>query len=78
GMTQQVLNFDAAEQNRRDCNKTRVLDRLRKGPATNVELAEAGGYRFGGRIHELRQEGFVIQKRRIDGGLFMYELVGER
>ena len=44
----------------------RVLARLRAaegGWVRGAELAIVGGYRFGGRVHELRQAGHVIERR---------------
>lgn len=35
--------------------REKILEALRSGERTNVELARIGGLRFGGRIHELRQ-----------------------
>lgn len=50
-----------------------ILAMLRKGSATNVELA-AIGQRFGGRIHELRRAGYAIVRTQEGQGLFRYEL----
>lgn len=38
-----------------------VLDLLREGERSNVELARAAGHRFGGRISDLRAAGYVIK-----------------
>lgn len=46
--------------------RLRVLDRLRIGPATNAELLAVGGFRYGARLHELRQIGFSIESEQID------------
>ena len=46
--------------------RQKILNALRWGERTNVELARIGGLRFGGRIHELRQPehgGHVITVR---------------
>ena len=53
-----------------------ILDRLQRGPATNVELA-AIGIRYSARIHELRTAGYVIEKTTENHatGLVVYRLV---
>jgi len=50
--------------------RERVLAQLRyasvhaiDGWESGVALANVGGYRFGARIHELRQDGYVIERR---------------
>ena len=40
-----------------------LLDHARGEWVTGVALAGVGGYRFGARIHELRQDGWVIERR---------------
>ena len=50
-----------------------VLERLRKGPATNMELLPISA-RFSARIHELRKAGFVINRANLGDGLFEYSL----
>ena len=54
-----------------------ILDRLRRGPATNTELVQIA-QRFGGRIGELRAAGYDIRRTYDDDrrGVYMYELVG--
>ena len=39
------------------------------------ELIAAGGYRYGGRLHELRQEGWEIETVRLGVGEYAYWLV---
>lgn len=59
-----------SEQARRQSNRDRVLELLRaKGPAgaTNSELLEVGGYRYGGRLHEIRQQWDVASIHEHDG-----------
>lgn len=56
------------EQGRRENNYDRVLARLRQGPATNHELAQIAGYRFGARLNDLRKK---------HGGDYTCELVAE-
>lgn len=44
----------------------RCLDRLRAADGAWLSgnaLADVSGWRFGGRIHELRQAGYVIERR---------------
>ena len=57
--------------------KDRILDRLRRGPATNAELITIA-HRFGARIHELRNEGHDIRWAPVKGrpGLTRYRLEG--
>ena len=66
------------EQARLAGSKARILARLRQGPATNVELVEIC-QRATGRMFELRDEdGCVIVKEHVKGGLWRYTLVSER
>lgn len=63
---------------RHDTAKARILARLRRGPATNVEL-NAVCFRYGARIHELRRElrrtGLDIVRTARIGGVFTYALL---
>ena len=68
-MTQMSL----LEPSRNSRNKTAVLKRLERGPATNIEL-NAICFRYGARIFELRKEGHDIAKTRTAPGLFVYTL----
>lgn len=63
---------------RLDIQRGRVLARLREGPASTVELASefCGGIRFGARVHELRNAGHAITRRRV-GRFYEYRLEGE-
>ncbi len=59
--------------------RARILARLRQTVGHWVpgwELAHVGGWRFGGRIHELRREGYAIEGRLMagDSGMFEYRL----
>lgn len=59
--------------------RSRILGLLReRGPvgATNRELKEIG-FRYGGRLHELRREGFSIETIREGEGLFRFVLLAE-
>ena len=48
-----------------------VLARLRRGPATSVDLNEIC-FRYGGRIHELRNKGFDIRGVRLRRNVWKY------
>ncbi len=66
------------EQGRRENNYDRVLARLRQGPATNHELAQIAGYRFGARLGELRhQHGGDFNRVEVDGSTHVYTLTKE-
>lgn len=69
-----------AEKDRLNAAARRVLARLRQGPALNWELAKPaiGGLRFGGRLKELRDAGWIIQTAQVGGGVYRYTLVGHR
>jgi len=64
---------DTDEQTRRRSAKVRVLDALRRGPQTNVDL-NAICYRYGARIHELRAAGYVITRTPAGRGVFVYRV----
>jgi hypothetical protein len=54
-----------------------VLERLREGPATNVELASIS-HRFGGRLYDLRRAGCVIATQQDHpSGIAIYTLKHE-
>lgn len=71
--------MEQAERKRLTRNAFKVLERLRQGIATNIELCtqELGGLRAIGRIHDLRLHGHVIESRHVKGGLWEYELKAE-
>lgn len=52
----------------------RLLERLRLGPATNMDLVPICGIRASARVHDLRQCGYTIQADHIAGGLWLYTL----
>lgn len=60
--------------------KAKVLETLRREKkVTNSQLVRiGGGYRYGGRIHELRQEGHVIVTNIIGNGRVEYTYRGKR
>lgn len=55
----------------------RVLERLKEGPATNLQLIgpECGGARFGSRLRDLRVAGVIWKKRHVKGAVWEYELI---
>jgi len=65
------------ELRRRGKNEQRVLDRLRQGPATTLELVAVGGIRATGRVSDLRKAGFTINAEHVKDGLWRYRLVRE-
>ena len=67
---------DQAEQARRTSGAIRILGRLLKGPATNVELARLA-LRYGARIKDLRDRGHDIpEPKQVSRGVFLYEVKG--
>jgi hypothetical protein len=62
-----------------DNQRARIVERLRKGPATNLELATTIGLRFGARLKELRDAGYRIRSvcESHEDGRWRYELEGE-
>lgn len=55
----------------------RVLERLREGPATNLQLIgpECGGSRFGSRLHDLRKAGVTWKREHVSGAVWSYRLI---
>lgn len=51
-----------------------IADRLRKGPATNLELIMIS-HRFGARLHELKLAGFLWKKTGKGQGVYLYEMI---
>jgi hypothetical protein len=62
-----------------DNQRARILERLRRGPATNMELAYTVSPRFGARLMELRKAGYRIRTvcESHEDGRWRYELEGE-
>lgn len=56
-----------------DTAKERILEALKIGPKTAVELSnpEIGGLRYTARIHELREEGWIIRSEPISGKTYL-------
>jgi hypothetical protein len=50
-----------------------ILDRLRRGPVTNRELAQIA-LKYTSRVSDLRSRGFRIEARRLPRGLVVYTL----
>lgn len=50
-----------------------VLERLRQGPATNVELSGIS-LRYSARMFDLREAGYLITGQRLAGGIHLYTL----
>lgn len=69
-MTQLTLDFEK-QAKRLSPQQSRVLNRLRKGPATSVDL-NAICLRYGGRIYELRRKGYSIGVKRLGQGVWQY------
>ena len=55
-------------------NSAAVLARLEQGPATNAQLMQVGGMRFGARIHDLKKHGYKISSEHLSDGIWVYEL----
>lgn len=75
------INPVAAEKARLNAAARRVLAWLQThGVATNVTLSSPaiGGLRFGGRLKELRDDGWIIETAYIKGGRFAYRLKGRK
>jgi hypothetical protein len=54
-----------------------VLERLRRGPVSNVQLLLIA-IRYSARIHDLRSAGYKIEtEKRGDGGIVFYSLISE-
>src|SRR5678816_3999302 len=51
-----------------------ILDRLREGPATNLELGEIA-QRFSARLHELKLAGHPWRRETIRPGVYRYTLL---
>jgi hypothetical protein len=51
-----------------------LLDALRDGPKTNLQLGMIC-QRFGARVHELRRAGHQIERETIEAGIYRYTLI---
>lgn len=54
-----------------------ILDRLKAGPATTIELARLS-LKYSSRIAELRHDRWIIEAKRKNGGTFVYTLKGRK
>lgn len=62
---------------RRGSQKGRILARLRRGPATNAELA-AISLKYTGRVSDLRADGHeIVVERADDSGVATYRLASD-
>lgn len=87
-MAQSALNFsqdefiqvtdshvtEPSEVKRLASQNARMLERLKRGPATNYELAQIA-LKYTSRIDNLRKAGYDIQCERHSGGGATYRLV---
>jgi hypothetical protein len=56
----------------KESQTSRVLRLLKaKGSVSNVDLNKIC-YRYGARIHELREDGYIIITNRLPGGLYVF------
>ena len=63
---------------RRHSQNSRLLERLRTGPVTNVEIAhQMHILRYSGRIHELRCHGYDVITNKVPDrkGVYYYQIV---
>ena len=66
---------ELVEKQRRKSNRDRLLDHLLEhGSATNVELSQVAGLRFGARLMELRGLGWQVETKDEGGGLVRYTM----
>lgn len=70
------MNQLKMELERRKSQTQRILDRLKRGTATNVDLARIGT-RYTERVRELRREGHVILAVYEKPGLWRYVYKGQ-
>lgn len=69
------------EKQRLNAAALRVLECLKPGDwISNIELShpDVGGLRFGGRLKELRDDGWLIEKRHAHGGTWEYKFIGRK
>ena len=66
-----------SETQRRATNADRVLAYLQQHRvASNAELLDIGGFRYGARVHDARQQGHRIRTEKLAGGLTKYHYEG--
>jgi len=70
-------NVEPEDKPRLTGQNAKILERLRQGPATNVELAQLA-LKYSSRVSDLRKAGFSVSCERVGrNGLTRYSLVGE-
>ena len=67
-------NIEIAGRPRLAGQNKQILERLKRGPATNRELNEIV-FRYSARIFELREVGYNITTTQVKAGLWRYELI---
>lgn len=72
-------HLDEAEKPRLSAQCRAILDRLRKGPATNTELSGIA-LKYTGRISDLRAAGYEVKivARDLTSGLVTYKLTRDQ
>ena len=76
--TDEVRNPVRSEMSRRAKSRAAVLARLQRGTAYNYQLVRCAGLRAVGRVPELRKEGWVIEAKRMNRGVWRYTLKGRK
>ncbi|HEX9565595.1 MAG TPA: hypothetical protein VF981_16570 [Gemmatimonadaceae bacterium] len=61
--------------NIREAQKAAILKLLSDGQAHDMRELNAIGYRYGGRLKELRDAGYVIETIRLKDRKFAYRLI---
>jgi len=51
-----------------------IADKLRRGPATNLELGDHA-QRFGARLHDLKRAGFLWKRTPLGQGVNQYAMI---
>jgi hypothetical protein len=77
-VTQIPINYSVAPEDRPRINKQcmRLLDRLKRGPVTNVEgVVDLNILNLTARVSELRQAGYNVKAQRGAAGIWTYRLV---
>ena len=65
-----------ADYAKRSSHKQRLLDLLSDGEQHHMsECIRVGGYRYGGRLHELRHAGHIIETIPLGKDEFAYRLI---
>jgi hypothetical protein len=70
-----------AEKDRLNATARRLLVFLQERQGQwidNAVLLSEGGFRYGGRLYEIKHDGWLIEKRHIEGGCWQYRLTGRK